>query len=70
MKSFAVGGSKFLIGAGLTGSLLLAQGCIATRDSMVALADRSGNVYLSTDTGRSWSRRASGVPAPSSVLIV
>ena len=45
-------------------------GCIATRDSMVALADRSGNVYLSTDTGRSWSRRASGVPAPSSVLIV
>jgi len=32
MKSFTVGGAKYLIGAGLTGSLLLAQGCIATRD--------------------------------------
>jgi peptidoglycan-associated lipoprotein len=32
MKSFTVGGAKYLIGAGLTGTLLLAQGCIATRD--------------------------------------
>lgn len=32
MKSFTVSGAKYLIGAGLTGSLLLAQGCIATRD--------------------------------------
>jgi hypothetical protein len=45
-------------------------GCIATGDSAVALADRKGNLYVSADTGRSWSRRASGLPPPSSVLIV
>jgi len=45
-------------------------GCIATGGSTVALADRKGNLYLSADTGRSWSRRASGIPSPSSVLIV
>jgi hypothetical protein len=44
--------------------------CIATRGSAVALADRKGNVYVSADTGRSWSRRASGLPPPSGVLIV
>jgi hypothetical protein len=45
-------------------------GCIATRGSAVALADRKGNLYVSADTGRSWSRRASGLPPPSRVLIV
>jgi hypothetical protein len=45
-------------------------GCIATGGSAVALADRKGNLYVSADTGRSWSRRASGLPPPSSVLIV
>ena len=45
-------------------------GCIATDGSTVALADRKGNLYLSADTGRSWSRRGSGIPSPSSVLIV
>jgi hypothetical protein len=44
-------------------------GCIATGGSAVALADRKGNLYVSADTGRSWSRRAGGLPAPSSVLI-
>ena len=38
-------------------------GCIATGGSTVALADRKGNLYLSADTGRSWSRRASGIPS-------
>ena len=37
-------------------------GCIATRGSAVALADWEGNLYVSADTGRSWSRRASGLP--------
>jgi len=32
MKSYSVCGAKYLIGAGLTGTLLLAQGCLATRD--------------------------------------
>ncbi len=44
-------------------------GCIATYGSAVAVADRNGNLYLSGDTGRSWSRRADGLPLPSSVLI-
>ena len=33
------------------------------------LADRNGNLYVSGDTGRSWSRQADGLPSPSSVLI-
>ena len=45
-------------------------GCIAAGDSAVALADRKGNLYVSADTGRSWLRRASGLPLPSGVLIV
>jgi hypothetical protein len=45
-------------------------GCIATGGSAVALADRKGNLYISADTGRSWSRRANGLPPPSSVLVV
>jgi hypothetical protein len=49
---------------------IIDTGCIATRSSAVALADRKGNLYVSADTGRSWSRRASGLPPPSSVLIV
>ena len=44
-------------------------GCIATSGKVVALADRKGNLYVSTDTGCSWWRRADGLPAPSSVLI-
>lgn len=45
-------------------------GCIATSGSAAAIADRKGNLYVSTDTGRSWSHRANGLPPPSSVLIV
>jgi hypothetical protein len=45
-------------------------GCIATRGPEVAIADARGNLYVSADTGYSWSRRASELPAPSSVLIV
>ena len=44
-------------------------GCIATHGSAVAIADRNGDLYLSGDTGRSWSRQAYGLPPPSSVLI-
>jgi len=45
-------------------------GCIATSGSAAAIADRNGNVYVSKDTGRSWSLRVNGLPSPSSVLIV
>lgn len=44
-------------------------GCIASVGSTVAIADRGGNLYISAETGRSWLRRASGLPPPSSVLI-
>ena len=44
-------------------------GCIATHGSAVAIADRNGNLYLSRDTGRSWSSQTCGFPLPSSVLI-
>jgi hypothetical protein len=44
--------------------------CIATLGSAAALADKRGNLYVSADAGRSWSRRADGLPTPSSVLIV
>jgi len=45
-------------------------GCIAADGAAVALADRGGNLYVSTDTGRTWSRQADGLPPPSSLLIV
>jgi hypothetical protein len=44
--------------------------CIATHGLAAALADRNGNLYISADAGRSWSRRVDGLPTPSSVLIV
>jgi hypothetical protein len=44
--------------------------CIATRASIAAVADRGGNLYVSMDAGQTWSRRADGLPAPSSVVIV
>jgi hypothetical protein len=44
-------------------------GCIATHGPAIALADRKGHLYVSADTGGSWSRLADGLPPPSSVLI-
>jgi hypothetical protein len=44
--------------------------CMATHASALALADRGGNVYLSKDTGQTWSRIAEGLATPSSVFIV
>ena len=44
-------------------------GCIAAHGSSVAVADKAGNLYVSADTGRSWSRQADGLPTPSSILI-
>lgn len=45
-------------------------GCIAALASALVVADQAGNLYVSPDAGRTWSRRASGLPAPSSILIV
>jgi hypothetical protein len=45
-------------------------GCIATRGAAIGVADQGGSVYLSVDAGHGWSRRAAGLPGPSSVLIL
>jgi hypothetical protein len=45
-------------------------GCIATRASALALADKGGNLYASTDGALIWSCLAKGLPTVSSVLIV
>jgi hypothetical protein len=45
-------------------------GCIATRGSAIGVADKAGNLYLSTDGGDSWLRLDSGLPTISSVLVV
>jgi hypothetical protein len=44
--------------------------CIAVLGSAVAIADMGGSVYVSGDTGRSWSRLADGVLTSSGVLIL
>jgi hypothetical protein len=43
--------------------------CIATRDSMAAVIDRSGCLYLSQDNGDSWSSPLDDLPVPSGLLI-
>ncbi len=45
-------------------------GCIATHSSGVAIADRAGSLYTSTDAGRTWAFRASCFPPPSSILFL
>ena len=44
-------------------------GCIAANGSSIAVADRAGSLYGSDDFGRAWSRRVTGLPTPSGVLI-
>jgi len=44
--------------------------CIATRGPTLAVADNGGNLYGSVDAGRSWRKRAGGLPPVSSVLVV
>lgn len=44
-------------------------GCIATNGSTVAVVDKAGTLYLSTEFGLAWSQIGSKLPTPSSVLI-
>ncbi len=39
-------------------------GCIATNGAVIAIIDRGGNLYLSTDDGNTWSHAADGIPGP------
>jgi hypothetical protein len=43
--------------------------CIAADGSSVAVADAGGNLYVSRDSARSWTRWAAALGSPSSVLI-
>jgi hypothetical protein len=43
---------------------------LCRRATTLAIADRGGSLYLSTDGGGTWSVRASGLGAPSSVLVL
>jgi hypothetical protein len=43
--------------------------CIATRDSMVTIIDRSGRLYISHDDGASWSYPFDSLPVPSGLHI-
>ena len=60
------------VAGGLPGWLdgIADTGCIATHGPAVAVADKKGHLYVSANTGRTWSRWADGIPTPSSVLIV
>jgi hypothetical protein len=44
-------------------------GNIAVRGSVVAVADRAGNLFLSGDAGHTWSRQDVQLPTPSSILV-
>lgn len=44
-------------------------GNIATCGLAVAVADHAGNLFLSQDGGRTWSRRGDHLPTPSSVFV-
>jgi len=44
-------------------------GCIDAHASAIAIVDGHGNLYISQDTGRSWSSQTHGFPSPSGVLI-
>ena len=43
--------------------------CIATNGSTIAVVDKAGTLYLSTEFGLAWSRSSRELPTPSSVLI-
>lgn len=45
-------------------------GCISARGSTLAVADKGGNLNESLDAGRSWRKRAGGLPPVSSVLVI
>jgi hypothetical protein len=44
-------------------------GCIASRDSTVAVIDQSGRLYVSHDDGASWSYQVDRLPVPSGLHI-
>jgi hypothetical protein len=70
-RSLDESGPLLPVGGGLPQWLdgIVDTACMATHASTLALADRGGNVYLSKDTGKTWSRIAEGLATPSGVFI-
>ncbi len=66
------GGPLIRVGGGLPAWIegIADTSCIAVHDTAVAVADQKGNLHVSGDNGGTWSCRAEGLPAPSSVLIL
>jgi len=44
-------------------------GCMATMGSLMAIADRAGNLYVSEDFGREWACVTRGLPMPGGVFL-
>jgi len=44
-------------------------GCIGSKGSAAAIADRRGYLYVSVDAGGTWQQQAQGLPPPSGVLV-
>jgi hypothetical protein len=65
-------GPLALVGSGLPAWIhgKADTGCIAASGRAAAVCDWGGNLYVSSDAGQSWSRRAWGMAGPSGVLIV
>lgn len=59
------------LGAGLPRWLagIVDTGCLASHASALTLVDKAGNLYLSTNEGRRWTRRADDLPGPSALWI-
>ncbi|MEP6619114.1 MAG: hypothetical protein ABJE47_07365 [bacterium] len=45
-------------------------GCIATHETVVAIADRGGNLHVSADGGHTWLHRDDGPPMVSKVILI
>jgi hypothetical protein len=65
-------GSLRPVGSGLPDRLegVVDTGCIAAKGTELAVVDRGGNVHVSGDRGRSWTRVAEGIPEPSGALVI
>jgi hypothetical protein len=70
-RSVGSAGPLAVMGGGLPAWTdgIVDTGCLAATELVIALADRGGNLYVSSDGGRSWSRRATDLPYPSGVLV-
>jgi hypothetical protein len=62
LRPFEAGLPRWLHGAPDTA-------CIATRDEHIAVVDRGGCLYRSSDRGQSWSAHTERLPMPSSVVL-